>query len=171
MKILSTALAISLLALCLHAESMQLKKTDGTTLTGTVVELFLGTVRMTTSDDTVVTVELADLDAASSASVLAWAARNPHAHDVYTSFDENPSPARTNNPRRFLSAADRNESGIVVVNIVTSATGEVLVVEIQRSNNPKLNDAAVQSMMDWRFNPAKVGGQPVKARFRLPVQF
>jgi periplasmic protein TonB len=84
-----------------------------------------------------------------------------------------PATLSGNKPPRYpAEARRRGYEGTVLLNIQVLAGGAVGEVTIARSSGyDMLDDAAVEAVKQWRFAPAKVGGQAVEANVTLPVQF
>ncbi len=61
--------------------------------------------------------------------------------------------------------------GTVFVRFVVDERGNVSDLEVQRSPNDLLSEAAVKAIRESRFEPGQQRGRPVKARFTLPVRF
>lgn len=61
--------------------------------------------------------------------------------------------------------------GMVVVRLLVSETGAIDDAAIEKSDNAILNDAALAAARDVKFNPAKMGDKPVKAKVMMPVMF
>ncbi len=86
------------------------------------------------------------------------------------SFDaaylENPAP-------RYPPAALRlRESGRVLVSVMVSATGLAERVELARSSgSPRLDQAALETVRRWRFEPARQGDRAVAAQVTVPLVF
>jgi periplasmic protein TonB len=62
--------------------------------------------------------------------------------------------------------------GVVVVRVLVSETGEPMEVVIERGARKDLNDAALEAARQWRFEPAKKDGNPVRtyATVRFPFE-
>lgn len=72
-----------------------------------------------------------------------------------------PRPDGNFNP--FVSPADFNGDGDVVLELCVSASGAVADAKVARSSgNHKLDDASVSQIRNARFEPATRGGQPVE---------
>jgi len=61
--------------------------------------------------------------------------------------------------------------GKVVVIFIVDERGRVQNPKIQRSDNPVFNQAALSAVKQWRFEPGKRGGEPVRFRMRVPIKF
>jgi TonB family protein len=69
-------------------------------------------------------------------------------------------------------ARRRNLAGRVVVTLLVGVDGVVKVVRVTESDPPGVFDACVvQSVREWRFEPAIYKSQPVEMWVSLPVQF
>jgi len=163
-------LAIALLAAG-QAYSITLTCLDGKTISGEISSVFDDTVTVLASDGQTIDVELTNLDSSSADSVNIWTEEHQHAVNVYTEFEEPPAPVRTNNPRNFLDRANKGASGMVAVDLVIDIDGSVIWAAIARSSNPALNDPSLAAVAEWRFKPAKVAGEPVRSRIRVPLRY
>ncbi len=61
--------------------------------------------------------------------------------------------------------------GTVILEAVIEKDGSVGEVRILKSLNPLLDQAAVRAAKQWRFEPGKINGKPVRAYFILTVVF
>jgi protein TonB len=89
---------------------------------------------------------------------------------VPPSFDaaylRNPPPAYPLMSRR------RAEQGKVMLRVHVSADGTASQAEVQASSgHQRLDEAAVQAVLQWRFVPAKQGDRPVAAWVLVPIVF
>ena len=63
-------------------------------------------------------------------------------------------------------------SGTTVVGFIIEADGSVSSAWVEQSSgNSSLDSAAVQSVQNWRFVPARQNGIPVQSRSRVPIIF
>lgn len=70
------------------------------------------------------------------------------------------------------AARRRGIEGKVVLDVLVSAEGQALAVEIARSSGSSLLDeAARETIRRWRFRPATRGDKAIEARATVPVQF
>lgn len=159
------------LLLGLLVADVALTDTSGNTHSGTIDMVFFGTVHILDGNGERVEIPVDQLSVDSQEVVNQWTRDNPHFVDVYSAFDQPPSPSRTNNPRNFLDRAVRSETGMVGVEIIISDAGEVLFAQVVRSSNDALNEASLRAVQEWRFNPAQVGGVNVRARIRVPLRY
>jgi protein TonB len=81
-------------------------------------------------------------------------------------YAHNPPPEYPENARRDGS------QGIVVLSVLVDAEGRAGKVEISRSSGiQSLDEAAANSVRDWRFHPAHRSGRPVQSRVKIPIVF
>jgi len=87
--------------------------------------------------------------------------------------DKLPSKFGTNRPPPYPAAAlQRREQGVVLLEVHVTANGRVDSLRIVESSGFALLDqAALDAVIDWRFEPAQLGGRPVAASVNVPVRF
>ncbi len=73
-------------------------------------------------------------------------------------------------PKYPPEAAARGIRGIVILDLIIDATGRVESVSVVRSVSG-LDDAAVAAANQWRYEPVKVAGRPVRVRMTVPITF
>ena len=79
---------------------------------------------------------------------------------------------RTGQPPRYTKVAQRARiEGTVVLAAVIDERGRVSEVRVLRGLPMGLDQAAVDTVQDWTFEPAKLGGRPVKVYYTLTVKF
>ena len=61
--------------------------------------------------------------------------------------------------------------GRVILQAVISTTGKVEEVTILRSSNPLFDEAAIDAVRQWEYEPARQGGRPVAVYFTIDVLF
>ena len=76
-----------------------------------------------------------------------------------------PQPAFTD-PARLAKF-----SGDALLQIVVTADGSTSGVSVMRGLPYGLNDQAVRTIQNWRFQPATQGGQPIDSSVRIEVAF
>ncbi len=74
-------------------------------------------------------------------------------------------------PNYPLSMRRANVEGRVKLAFEVTVEGRTKNVYPVESNNPNFEDAAVDAVEQWRFEPAKVNGRPVRTRMGVPVVF
>lgn len=70
-------------------------------------------------------------------------------------------------------AKDARVQGIVILEAVIDARGVVQEVQVLRSHpsHPMLEQAAIDAVRQWRFEPGRLHGKPVAVYFTLTVNF
>jgi periplasmic protein TonB len=61
--------------------------------------------------------------------------------------------------------------GVVILEAVITKTGTVEEVKVLRSLHPILDQAAINAVKQWRYQPATLNGRPVKVYFTVTVKF
>ncbi len=61
--------------------------------------------------------------------------------------------------------------GEVFISFVVDIEGGVRQVGVLRSNNPYFDEAAIEAVRQWRFEPGKKNGRVVNARMQVPIIF
>ena len=70
------------------------------------------------------------------------------------------------------AAIRRHEEGQVIVTVLVDAQGRPKTVKLKQSSGHKLlDDAAVNDVRSWEFEPARIGGQAVATEVEVPVDF
>lgn len=83
-------------------------------------------------------------------------------------------PAYLNNPKPPypLQARRRGIEGKVVLKVQVTTAGHAHTVEMQHSSgNASLDEAALDTVRNWRFVPAMRGETPVAAAVLIPISF
>jgi len=80
---------------------------------------------------------------------------------------------RTNPPPAYPIAARRlREEGVVFVRVAVAADGRPTAVTVERGcGHPLLDDAALEAVRRWTFEPARAAGTPVDSLVVIPVRF
>ena len=86
-------------------------------------------------------------------------------------LDEKPTPTKTVKPEYPSDLKREGITGIVSVSFVIDEKGNVTSADIKKSTHAGFEAAAKDSIMKWKFSPAKKGGSPVKVRVTIPVKF
>lgn len=60
--------------------------------------------------------------------------------------------------------------GIVILDLTIDKNGKVAAVDVVRSI-PGLDDAAIEAVKQWEYEPAKVGGKPTAVKLTVPITF
>jgi periplasmic protein TonB len=74
-------------------------------------------------------------------------------------------------PRYPASARMTRSEGTVVVEVVVETDGSTGEVRVLRGISKALDEAAVTAIRQWRFRPARVEGNPVRAYHTVTVRF
>lgn len=61
-------------------------------------------------------------------------------------------------------------SGWANVELVISETGDILGMTPRGNTDPEFRDAAIAAARQWRFKPALLNGEPVRAVFELTMR-
>jgi TonB family protein len=83
-----------------------------------------------------------------------------------------PAPKRTKSVSPVFPEAARTQGlrGIVIVEVVVGTDGSVESVDIVRSV-PPFDEAAIAAVREWKYEPTKVDGKPVRVRLTVPITF
>ena len=66
----------------------------------------------------------------------------------------------------------RGEQGRVILDVEVTSEGRARQVRVKRSSGaPRLDQAALKAVRDWRFAPARRAGKPVAGRIDVPITF
>lgn len=69
-------------------------------------------------------------------------------------------------------ARQQHQEGVVLLDVLVDANGRAGDVSVSRSSGfAALDDAAVQAVKRWIFEPARTGGVAVSSRVKVPVRF
>lgn len=95
---------------------------------------------------------------------------------VYTEADVMPMPeggieAIMKNVVYPKEAAKAGKEGIVFVSVIISETGEPGFVNVEKSADKLLDEAAVAAIKKTKFSPGKKGGKSVRVKITIPVSF
>jgi len=75
------------------------------------------------------------------------------------------------NPSWPASPADeRMRTGVVILAAVITEQGSIRDVHVLKGV-PRLNEAAIDSLRQWRFAPATENGKPVAVKFTMTFNF
>lgn len=78
----------------------------------------------------------------------------------------NQKPAYPNMSKRL------SEQGTVVLRVLVKADGTAGEVEVKSSSSyPRLDQAAIDAVKTWRFNPAKIDGKAIDEWYQVPIPF
>ena len=91
------------------------------------------------------------------------------ADGAHTKFDKVPIPIRTPPPQVPYDLKGQN--GIVSVVVVIDEKGDVAQATVSKSTDSGFEQASIEAVKKWKFKPAEVGGQVVKAKITIPIHF
>jgi TonB family protein len=93
--------------------------------------------------------------------------------DVFRVGGEVKAPTVTSHVEPLYPEAARAKhiNGIVILETLIDASGNVTGAHILKPLPEGLDDAAVTAVKQWRFEPATLNGQPVTVIFNLTIQF
>jgi len=75
-------------------------------------------------------------------------------------------------PRYPLMARRRRQEGVVLLSVSVSASGGPVAIEIQASSGiSSLDQAAVDAVRRWEFEPGVLDGEAVPSRVEVPIRF
>lgn len=75
-------------------------------------------------------------------------------------------------PRYPADALKEGKTGMTVLMVDIDAHGSVTGLKVERSSgDARLDAAALETAVKWRFNPAMKQGRPVASKVRVPIQF
>ncbi len=81
-------------------------------------------------------------------------------------YVDSPAPDYPPEARRL------RREGIVLLTVRVSEEGLPLAITLRHSSGMKaLDDAAIRTVRNWTFQPARLGGQPLAALVEIPIRF
>ncbi len=88
-------------------------------------------------------------------------------------LDQQPRPVYRQPPNVNAAMKKRIKKGEVTVNLLFTVdpSGRVESPIVQTPVDPDFDSAALAAIKQWKFEPGKRGGQPVRFRMRLPMTF
>lgn len=90
--------------------------------------------------------------------------------NIVLDYDQPPKAIKLTKPQYPQDAFVKKIEGTVVLEIVIDITGRVVHARVVQSI-PLLDAAALQTVYQWRFQPAVKHGRPVSTRATAPVTF
>ncbi len=106
--------------------------------------------------------------------LAAWAAQPARAaqEPVDQPAMEDIQYRRSEAPKYPLSAIEQGQSGMVVLRVTVSSTGEPEQVEIESAEPPSVFDtAAIDAVKNWKFQPKIENGVAVQGKVLVPICF
>jgi protein TonB len=83
-------------------------------------------------------------------------------------------PRYRNNPKPGYPVAARRlrQQGTVLLSVAVNQSGKPTLVSVKESSGSRvLDDAAVNAVRAWDFEPARSDGRPVASRVEIPLRF
>jgi protein TonB len=91
---------------------------------------------------------------------------------LFSLADLDQEPRVLHQPSPVLDAPARKKTpGSVTVLFVVDQRGRVESPVVQKSSDPALERAALNAVKQWKFEPGKRNGEPVRFRMRVPITF
>jgi protein TonB len=91
--------------------------------------------------------------------------------DVPAHADVAPVPTKTPAPRYPSELRQAGVSGLVVIAVVIDEKGDVVASEVKKSSQFEFEAPALKAIAQWKFKPAKLGDNAVKALVSIPIRF
>ena len=89
----------------------------------------------------------------------------------FSTLDQKPVPRSQARPIYPAELRSKNITGEAVVEFVVDSQGNVRDATALRHTHPAFGEAAVASVMQWKFQPGKKGGRAVTTRLQVPIVF
>jgi len=65
-----------------------------------------------------------------------------------------------------------NEQGTVILRVLVKSDGTAGHIEVKSSSGfPRLDQAAIDAVKKWRFNPATSDGKSIEEWYQVPIPF
>lgn len=91
---------------------------------------------------------------------------------LFSLADLDQKPRAVHQPQPVLTAALRKKMPAnVIVLFIVDQSGRVESPIVQSSSDPAFEAAVLAAIKQWKFEPGKRDGQPVRSRMRQPFQF
>lgn len=91
--------------------------------------------------------------------------------DARSSGRKPPRAVYTPDPEYSISARKRKIQGIVVVSLTVDSAGQPRDLRVERKLDRELDEAAIEAVQQWRFEPATQDGRPVEVKVNVEVAF
>ena len=85
-------------------------------------------------------------------------------------LDQRPRPVYRKMPS-YTREMRRNAPGEVVIIFIVNKDGRVEEAKVQKSSHPAFERAALAAIKQWKFEPGKRDGEPVRFRMKQPFKF
>lgn len=75
-------------------------------------------------------------------------------------------------PRYPPQALRQRQQGKVILRVLVGEDGSAVEVTVQKSSGSRLLDqAAIEAVKTWKFNPGSKGGKPAQGYALVPIDF
>jgi TonB family protein len=100
-------------------------------------------------------------------------AETESAEEAKMDVDQMPVPKTTIQPKYPEKARKAGIQGMVVLKVKVGETGSVESVQVEEGveGHAELDEAAVEAVTQWSFQPAQKDGRPVAIEVQIPVKF
>ena len=95
----------------------------------------------------------------------------PPSRGNFLVFDKAPKVKKYVKAEYPALAKQAEIEGIVTLQVTINERGRVMDARVIRSDAEILNQAALDAIKQWEFEPAEQSGNPVKATITIPLQF
>ena len=96
----------------------------------------------------------------------------PTTQEAQPGIRAKPNYLKNPEPPYPAMARRRRQEGLVLLSVRVSAQGRAVRVELKQSSGfPVLDEAALQAVRGWEFEPARLGAVGVESEIEVPVRF
>lgn len=96
----------------------------------------------------------------------------PYPSQGKTRTQGKPGYFRNQPPEYPQRARQLHQEGLVILRVEVDQKGLPVQVEVEKSSGYELLDqAAIKAVRHWRFQPGRIGDQPIQSRVAIPVRF
>jgi len=93
-------------------------------------------------------------------------------NELFSMSDLDQKPRVMYQPSPTLNAQVRRKApGTVYILFIVDKNGRVVKPKIQKSTDPVFEQPALAAVKQWKFDPGKRNGEPVRFRMRVPITF
>lgn len=105
-------------------------------------------------------------------SLKTFAKQGDDLDSVFSMADLDQKPRVIYQPGPTLDKATRRKApGTVYIIFVVDQNGRVVKPAVQKSTDPVFTKPALAAVKQWKFEPGKRNGKPVRFRMRVPITF
>lgn len=107
-----------------------------------------------------------------SVSLNTVTAKSENINELFSISELDQRPRAVYQPGPHITDEVRSKApGKVTIIFLVDEEGRVLNPQVQQSTNPVFERPALNAVKQWRFEPGKRNGQPVRFRMRVPITF